>query len=247
MATAGSGCGGRCDDSRKIGQYAANTYRMPRFSATDCALAATGNRPLATGASHPSAAAGACRTVRRSARPRAPYFRGFWPRPTNSAAQPGSCRKPPGAVYVESGRECVLLALFPLWTDKPFAKRIKSVRTCVADPCTAKTGWVDTPDVDQTGTPLGRHPGRRAASGGGCGSCAHERAIEHGDLAGQPALGFAWKYRASRRLRWRGLYHTGCSPTGAPVTGQRLAAVDGCPHCQPIRSALNTPAWSEFQ
>ena len=44
---------------------------MPSFSATDCALAATGNRPVATSASQPSAAAGSlsnCSAINSAAR-----------------------------------------------------------------------------------------------------------------------------------------------------------------------------------
>jgi len=44
---------------------------MPSFSATDRALAATGNRPVATSASHPSAAAGSsanCSAINSAAR-----------------------------------------------------------------------------------------------------------------------------------------------------------------------------------
>jgi len=54
----GSGCGRWYGDGRKIGQYAACTNRMPSFSATDRALAATGNRPVDTMASQSSATAG---------------------------------------------------------------------------------------------------------------------------------------------------------------------------------------------
>src|SRR5829696_7288924 len=158
-------------------------YRMPSFSATDCTLAATGNRPVATSGSHPSATAGSlsnCSAINSAARrgtsatdggvapcssdrtggpsgtsgtpnwasrsaqsggahtrasapscrnrtaratsgstsPRPPYVDNSTrtsrlPVPQvlasagDSAARPGSCRKPPGALYVESGREWI--------------------------------------------------------------------------------------------------------------------------------------------
>jgi hypothetical protein len=47
---------------------------------------------------------------------RIPCFRRFWPRPTNPEARPGSCRKPPGALSVGSGKERDLLA-FALWSS----------------------------------------------------------------------------------------------------------------------------------
>ena len=45
---------------------------------------------------------------------------GFCPRTVDCAARPRSCRKPPGAVYIESGKECVTSLPFsfrPLGTD----------------------------------------------------------------------------------------------------------------------------------
>ncbi len=59
----------RRQHDRAVGHV--HVRRMPSFSATDRAAAAAGTSPVATTASHPSAAARARRTARRSARPRA--------------------------------------------------------------------------------------------------------------------------------------------------------------------------------
>ena len=54
----GYASGGRCGDGRVSGWKVTDTERMPSFSATDSAPAAAGIMPVATIASHPSAAAG---------------------------------------------------------------------------------------------------------------------------------------------------------------------------------------------
>jgi hypothetical protein len=53
-----------------------------------------------------------------------------------SAARPGSCRKPPGALYTESGKEWVPSFPFyrPLWTDNLLAKRRRAAYGGTVDP-----------------------------------------------------------------------------------------------------------------
>src|SRR5215208_4600207 len=53
----GYSMGGWCGDGTMSGQKAVQTKGMPSFSATDCAAATDGNRPVATITSQPSAAA----------------------------------------------------------------------------------------------------------------------------------------------------------------------------------------------
>ena len=131
---------GACRTVRRSARPRAGARPPPTAASPPCTSARTGgpsgtsgtptsaSRSAQSGGAHTRTSAPSCPQPHRQshqrfdvpARPRTsttthafrdPHFRSFWLRPSDSAARPGSCRKPPGALYVESGKECDLLAI----------------------------------------------------------------------------------------------------------------------------------------
>ena len=110
--------------------------------------------------------------VDNNTRTSCPHFRRLWPRPTILRHAPGACGKPPSALYVESGKERVLLAFVfcrpmelatfsrsggpPPRTDMRRWPRRMSHR-----PADATTGAAAEPEVVEVLFLVGE-PGRRA-------------------------------------------------------------------------------------
>ena len=94
--------------------------------------------------------------------------RRFWPWRSDSAAPPGSCRKPPSALYVESGKEWV--SPFPSASDvdaqpsrnrvvpRPASARVRAVPSAQEDHPTADGPWAPPVSTREATEEEGRLP-----------------------------------------------------------------------------------------